>query len=1413
MTSKKLRVDIEAALQALCTGDLRTTTTALLATLGYASNKTIDLPAQPAEFAKALTSLLSGRRPINALEASLPDWKSAAFLFQLTNDELPALAAGQLSLLSDTGGMQAHQVESFVFIAIDLKARAWSRTDLAKLTREVNQLFPMPAILLFRHLQEDAITGNVPLLSVAVIHRRANKRDSARDVIEGKVSIIKDIDLTNPHAAHLRILQSMALTEVDAKYVPSSFDALYAAWLNALNVKELNKQFYDELARWYYWAIRKDTGVVFPKGQPLDDSDDPFTKARPTVALIRLLTRLIFVWFLKEKRLIPAQLFDEKALDKLLNTAPHTHGSAGNYYKAILQNLFFATLNTETADVDDDGNKQRVWREAAGPKRASQYLIHTAYRYKSEFKDADAALALFRQVPFLNGGLFECLDKLISPEDITRDPALAGRVVTEGKQTVLRVDGFSERPENALHLPNELFFSDGAEDVDLSTVLSAKKKTKPRGLLKIFDSYKFTIEENTPVEEEVALDPELLGKVFENLLASYNPDTKTTARKKSGSFYTPREVVDYMVDEALVSYLDTSLKVDNSDTNKPIVQSKQAQAAIKYVANELLNLDAGPGDLALIAPDLPPLPPGEGRGEGSPAPEPDHLTDPTHPQALPNRLRRLLSYRQTSHDFTAPETLALIAAIEQLRVLDPACGSGAFPMGMLQKLVHVLRKLDPDNALWRAQNRAPLAEQLASAKKLRDPTLRDEQTTTAQATLDKFDADFADPDYADYARKLYLIEKCLYGVDIQPIAVQIAKLRFFISLVVEQKPGAGGGKTKTQLTPLPNLETKIVAANTLLPIPRTAHAKNEQLDIVGNKEAIEAKELELREANASHFSAKRFSDKRKRKDRILLLLDELAALLKQEATLSPGLADQMAAWDPFDQNRHADFFDPEWMFGFQQGFDIVIGNPPYVRQEAIKDDKPRFKPHYATYNGTADLYVYFYERSFQLLKPGGCLSFITSNKWFRAKYGADLRQYIATHTTLLQVIDFGDEAVFDALAYPTIVLATKLAEPVAADQAANDVWALNWDSKNPAHQVIDFPDVFAAERFAVPQNELKPGGWQLEPSTKRRLLERLRKAGQPLGDYCSNRMYIGLKTGLNEAFVVTGGQRESLIKRDSKSKNMIQPFVRGKDIKRWRANHEDRYLIRIESSENVMHPWTGMEAKKAETKFAATYPGIHEWFNTDDRRQKLIDRTDHGTYFWELRSCAYWDEFGKEKISFPDIAIKPEFAWDTQGYLVDMTAFVVTGVDSWILAVLNSTVCYWFYDQISPQIQNGYFRFKAQYCKQIPIPSASIEQQETVRSLVTLFSIAAENASATSVHISRPEYERLLNGLVYELFFPEDLHAKNICLFDACAAAGISQGMDATAVAQSIFHPSHTIYAQLFELQTLDVVRVIEAKT
>ncbi len=781
----------------------------------------------------------------------------------------------------------------------------------------------------------------------------------------------------------------------------------------------------SKLAWWYLWAVKE---VRFPRGGGID---------RDAIGVIRLLTRLIFVWFIKERGLVPEALFDREALKAVLKVGPGDTAEESHYYHAILQNLFFATLNV------DMGAERRWAKDGSGMK--GDYLISLVYRHKEAFKNPDAALVeYFANVPFLNGGLFECLDEALTERDLERNPGLRELAVKEGTGWVLRIDGFSRRPEARAHVPNKLFFG-GTEDAALNTEFETRGKRYPvKGLIDLLNGYKFTIDENTPLDEEVALDPELLGKVFENLLASYNPDTRSTARKQSGSFYTPREVVDYMVDEALIAY---------------------------FVR---------------------------------------HLPETDEPEG---KLRKLLSHADTGHDFSEMEADTLVAAIENLKALDPACGSGAFPMGILAKLFVALKKLDPDNRRWREQNLAPLQQRLAGARKTPDPVQRDAEISDAEAALEKHKKDFADPAYADYTRKLYLIEKCIFGSDIQPIAVQIAKLRFFIALIVSQP--IDKAKPNWNITPLPNLETKIVAANTLFGVPRHG-AQGSLLD----DPAIAEKEAELRDANAAYFTARTRATKKRRKEKVQKLHEELVALLKRDGFVTARDADRMARWDPFDQNRYADFFDVEWMFGMPRArdnseavFDIVIGNPPYVRQEEIKELKPLLKDvyKYECYTGTADLFVYFYERSVKLLKAHGALSFITSNKWYRAKYGEGLRQFMATHTRLKNLIDFGDEAVFTAIAYPTIVIASRREKPINPPPATDLVRALNWQQ---AHPVEQFPAVFQAEAFEVPQAELKKQGWQLEPPGKRQLLERIVGTGTPLRKYLGSRVSRGITTGL-----------------------------------------------------------------------------------------------------------------------------------------------------------------------------------------------------------------------------------------------------------------------------------------------------------
>ncbi len=635
-------------------------------------------------------------------------------------------------------------------------------------------------------------------------NRRQLAFTRARQRSDGKIELrTLPYDVGSPARTTVERLAELAfsLDELGAGEPPITrvTDKLNAAF----SVEAVTKQFYQEVASWYFWALDH---VRFPKDAPKTDGKDH-------VSLIRLITRLIFCWFLKEKGLIPATLFDPKSLPAMLNGfAPNAMHDLSVFYKAILQNLFFATLNTEMG--------RRDWA-----KDEQNFMAHNLYRHRELFQNPETALELFRDIPFLNGGLFECLDRIEGTKEQPR---------------YIRIDGFSRRPDSQPVVPDALFFGEERE-VDLSSAYGEARyrRTRVRGLIHILASYNFTLQEHTPFDQEVALDPELLGQVFENLLAAYNPETRTTARKATGSYYTPREIVDYMVEEALIACLKLKL-----ETAIPDIQNVEA------------------------------------------------------------RLRHLFAYNDEPHQFTDAEVEALIHAIDHLKILDPACGSGAFPMGILHRLVFVLGRLDPGNARWKER-------QIAKAQEIPDPAVRNKVITDIEQAFTANEL--------DYGRKLYLIENCIYGVDIQPIAVQIAKLRFFISLVVDQRVNPNA--ENLGILALPNLETRFVAANTLIGIeqPQQLAFRNPRIDEL---------ERELARVREAHFTAKTPATKRKCRERDAALRAEIAAILEIDGWDSK-TARMLAGWDPYDQNASASFFDPEWMFGLRQGFDIVIGNPPY----------------------------------------------------------------------------------------------------------------------------------------------------------------------------------------------------------------------------------------------------------------------------------------------------------------------------------------------------------------------------------------------------------------------------------------------------------------------------------------------------
>ena len=1366
------RSKVEAALKALASQPTKEAATDLFGALGYASRKTAPLDGTPSSF---LDFLRNSGRDVSKLEPLALKWRRIDFLFQLTNDEIPILSQGTRDLFPSQQEYRTSIIESFVFLALELADEEWSRGALAGITREVNRLFPMPAVILFKH---------GALASLAVIDRRPNKKDGSRDVVEKRISIVKDINLASPHRAHVDILCDIALSavKVRGRGTPTNFRDLYDGWIEALSAQTLNTRFYRELANWFFWSTKI---VEFPaavrarENETTDKAKKEAFEAQNQIAVIRLLTRLIFVWFIKEKGLVPEALFDPAKLKALLNEEPPGQRDSSIYYKAVLQNLFFATLNTEMSE-------DRKWRtKGSGGGLDGQYLIHTVYRFRDAFRDPDKALGLFKQVPFLNGGLFECLDREVSARDLERNPDLKKRLVKEGSRDVIRIDGFSERPDNPLKVPNKIFFAT-KEKVDLNEEYDTKGKTyEADGLIELFSRYKFTVEENTPVEEEVALDPELLGKVFENLLASYNADTRTTARKKSGSFYTPREVVDYMVDEALVAYFERRLAAKYA---APIAGKPRQQA-----------LDmAMPGEFDLTVNQQP-----NGAQE---APASD----------LGPRLRNLLSFKESGNPFSSAETDQLIAAIDNLKALDPACGSGAFPMGLLQKLVKVLQKLDPDNTRWKAQNRKPLEQRLVAAKSTPDPARRGSDIDEAEAALEKFEKDFSDPDYPDYARKLYLIDKCLFGVDIQPIAVQIAKLRFFISLVVSQK--IDREQDNANITALPNLETKLVAANSLIPIER-----EDTQDLFRNPN-IAKKEAELRAMNARYFSARTAKTKRLRREDIARLRDELAELLKSDRGLPETDAKLMAAWDPFDQNAAAPFFDPEWMFGLSSRFDLVIGNPPYVRQEAIKDQKPEFQKYYSgtkaapgAYAGTADLFVYFIQRGIELLNPGGAFAYITSNKWYRAKYGTNLRGWLNRQTELRRIVDFGDAEVFDAIAYPTIIIATRRDTPVQQPGERDSLRVMNWPQDLTREDIPGFSKLVDEIGFDMPQKALSLDGWQLEPQARRGLLERIRAAGMPLGQYVEGRFYYGIKTGFNEAFVIDGPTKDRLIAEHASSAEIIKPFLRGRDIKRWRVEPQDLWLIFV--------PWhfplhldksvTGA-SEKAEALFKEGYPAVYAHLETFKEQLWARNKAETGVrYEWyalQRWASEYWQEFQHPKIVVPAIQNKVDYASDLTGFFGnDKTSIIVSERWSYLLAVLNSPVSWWLTQNLFASKQGGFYEFKPMYVAQVPIPSSSGQQRELMDGPVRAIVAGA----------SDNRLEQLLNGFVYELFFKDDLHARGLTLFDEAERAGLGNlaGLEGAALVKAAesFAATHLVpgarlRTMLSDLATLDVVRIIEGR-
>lgn len=880
---------------------------------------------------------------------------------------------------------------------------------------------------------------------------------------------------------------------------------------NAFSVSSLTKEFYNELFKWYEWTLSEEVGVSFPR----DTNTELDNRERLEEQIIRLITRLLFVWFIKQKHLVPSNLFDKEELKNILKDFNPTDNKSGNYYNAILQNLFFATLN-------------KTVTERAFAKEENTRDIKTLYRYAEMFHIKEKeVLELFSKIPFLNGGLFECLDKETSTDGVK-----------------YHLDGFSRNDKKVkgqyshrAFIPNCVFFDE------------------EKGIIPLLERYNFTVEENAPEDVQVALDPELLGNVFENLLGAFNSETKESARKQSGSFYTPREIVDFMVGESLQAYLKG--KIGDLDLN-----GKLSDAEKKKIYNTLL----------------------------------------------------------------------------KVKILDPACGSGAFPMGILNGIIALLEKIG-------------VAE-----------------------TLDM------------YKLKLHLIENCIYGVDLQTIAAQISKLRFFISLIVEQGE-MNLQKENYGVITLPNLETKFVAANTLLGL----HKKQAQGNLFEDP-AIESTKQEILNVRHEHFYAQTPKEKRQLREKDEKLRNKLVKLLEANHEFAPEDAKQVAQWNPYDQNSSSPFFDSQWMFGVEDGFDIVIGNPPYVQlqKENGRLAKMFEKSGYKTFERTGDIYSLFYEKGTELLKSQGHLCFITSNKWMRAGYGESTRKFFTENTNPILLIDFAGQKIFDSATVDTNIL--------LLSKQKNQQKTLACMVKE---KVLNNLSVFVRQQGT----ECKFSGkesWTILSPIEQSIKSKIEAVGTPLKDWDIN-IYRGILTGYNEAFIIDGTTKDKLIKEDPKSAEIIRPILRGRDIKRYGYDFADLWLINTHN---------GIKEKGLKPVNIKDYPVIKR--HLDKYYPELEKRADKGGTPYNLRNCAYMDDFNRQKIIYPGIMRIaksnqknfPRFALDNDNnfHFGNDCYFIVGENLDYLYLMLNSTLLGYLFRYYIYSFDETGFKIFTDYFENIPLP-------------------------------------------------------------------------------------------------------------
>jgi hypothetical protein len=731
-------------------------------------------------------------------------------------------------------------------------------------------------------------------------------------------------------------------------------------------------------------------------------------------------------------------------------------------------------------------------------------------------------------------------------------------------------------------------------------------------------------------------------------------------------------------------------------------------------------------------------------------------------------------------------------ALNNLKICDPAVGSGHFLVSALNEIIATKSEL---NVLMDE-----------NGKTLRDyeiEIVNDELIITDENggifSYNQLSRESSRVQKTLFHEKQTIIENCLFGVDINPNSVKICRLRLWIELLKNAYYKPDG-----ELETLPNIDINIKCGNSLLSrfaldADLSKALKSIKYDVTAYRGFVNdyknCKDRELKRGLQLIIDRIKadFRTEIAKNDPLLLKLNkasnELYALLTQvelfdDAKIQKAnkqrqekLEADINKWtaeiaEIKDNAIYKNAF--EWRFEFPEvlnndgefeGFDVVIGNPPYIRQEEIRDQKKYLQHNYKTYSGTADLYVFFVEKGFEILKSKGYFSYIISNKWIQAGYGMALRSFLLENQ-LLSVIDFGELQIFDSVtAYPCILNASK--EKPAAKFQSVVIKSLQFD--NGFEEYIRSN----ANELMMPENGEK--NWMISSETEQILLGKITVNSKKLADYINGNSFRGLLTGLSEAFIIDTETRDSLIYEDRNSASLIKPFLLGRDLKPYASSVADKWLILIPKGFTIKRNlppdspfyWNepsprygNMPYDEAWEWFKECYPAIAR--HLSPFKSKAKERTDKGDFWWELRACDYYEEFEKPKIMYQVLQVKPCFIYDDGKQYCNNSIWIIPKNDKFLVGILNSKMGWWLISKYCTAIQNG-FQLIWKYFGQIPIPEISIDNKKPFVDLVDQI-IKAKKQDKDSA-----AFEQQIDTLVYQLY---DLTPDEIAIVEG---SGISK--------------------------------------